>query len=109
MSTARDTYSPLRNFCIDIGAIRVRIRTAFDSTIFYTDSYTYTSSSVNSLAISAVCVLPNTTQNQVAARLCWFESGQGHQLKPRRFQAGLEIGTTVPSGRVQQARISTTT
>jgi hypothetical protein len=22
--------------------------------------------------------LPNATQNQVAARSCWFESGQGH-------------------------------
>jgi len=91
MSTARETYSPLRNFCIDIGAIRARIGKVFDSTIFYTVSYTYTFFSGNSLALSGVCVLPNATQNQVAVRSCWFESGQGHQLKPRRARAGCEI------------------
>jgi hypothetical protein len=80
MSTARETYSLLRNFCIDIGAIRARIGKVFDSTIFYTVSYTYAFFSVNSLAISGVCVLQNATRNQVVETSCWFESGQGHQF-----------------------------
>ena len=87
MSTAGETYSLLSSFCIDIGAIRARIAKVSDSTIFYTVSYTYTFFSVNSLAISGVCVLPNATQNQVAVRSCWFESGQGHQLERYRSRA----------------------
>jgi hypothetical protein len=74
MSTARETYSALRNFCIDIGAIRARIEKVFDSTIFYTVSYTYTFFSGNSLALSGVCDLPNATQNQVVETSCWLES-----------------------------------
>jgi hypothetical protein len=44
-----------------------------------TFSYTYPSLSVFSATISMVYDRHNLTQNQVAVRSCWFESGQGHQ------------------------------
>jgi hypothetical protein len=45
----------------------------------YTAPYTYTEIGHKVQVISVTCDRHHLTQNQVAARSCWFESGQGHQ------------------------------
>ena len=50
-----------------------------DSARFYTVSYTYTDEQKKIQATPMTSSSSYGTQNQVAARSCWFESGQGHQ------------------------------
>src|ERR1700674_1685864 len=67
-------------------ALRRSLKTLVFKVDSYTFSYTYTLKCQNTTVKTNSYRICKLTQNQVAARSCWFEFGQGHQFGSARSE-----------------------